>query len=321
MGSVFSVSAPSRSLTWMQSQKSYDGTGRPFVDMIKDNPTYGPWMDLQTKYEIKVDCSKPHWRLLIRKANEPSLPFFSLEVTTSNMFTLVQGTHTFDSCGEEVKDVGIYDGTLCNICKLADEVHTEMSSYSLTDSNCQDFCNKLLGKMNKRQFSTIFDDFFREIIPDEAPSRTSSNASTRRRSRAENKRLSFNVHVGPSTTASRSTNDDVAECIGLDDVSGVETETDLDSPLRKPDLEDLKYLVEKMLPLQPYWENIGKSLSLDSATLSAIAEDNKVNKPCLREMLRNYLTSDHASFQQLASVVQGYTGGRPIAKDIVKRGT
>ena len=303
MGGLFS---PSRPLTWSVSRKSYDDTGRPFVDMIKDNPTYGPRMDEQIHYDIKVDCSGPHWRLLIRKSHASLLPYFSLEVTTSDMTTLVQGTHTLYSCGKEVKSVGIYYGTLQNICTLADEVYIEMREYDLLYSNCQHFCNKLLRKIHKRQFTTTIESILNEIFPDAPPSRTSSFAEARRQS----------SNVGSSTTAPLDVPDPHPE-----DITGMETETDIDSPLRKPDVEDLDHLVKKMLPLLPSWENIGKSLSLDSATLSAIAEgNNKVNKPCLREMLRNYLESDHASFEQLARVVQRYPGGRPIAKDILNRG-
>ena len=45
------------------------------------------------------------------------------------------------------RDVGMYEGTLHDLCCLADEVVTDMETYHLVSNNCQDLCNKLLMKM------------------------------------------------------------------------------------------------------------------------------------------------------------------------------
>ena len=87
MGTVVSVSAPIRKWTWKSVLKRTSDCdyGRPFVEMVKGHPQYGPWIDTETMYEVKlVHHESPHWYLLIKK-KDSALLYISVEIRTTNL--------------------------------------------------------------------------------------------------------------------------------------------------------------------------------------------------------------------------------------------
>ena len=112
-------------------------------------------MKVKTVYEVKlVHREGLHWYLLV-KTRDSTLPYFSLEIRTTNLSDLVRFTCNIDTLSADVSlDVGIYEGTLLSLCQLVDRVVKQMENYDLLTSNCQTFCNELLKKMEKDEFPT-----------------------------------------------------------------------------------------------------------------------------------------------------------------------
>ena len=89
-----------------------------------------------------------------------TLPFLTIEITTSNLTDFIPTMRTIylneaGGCLSQLPtEVGIYHGTIQNICKLADKVITEMGDYNLLVNNYQHFCNmyNLLQKLNFRAY-------------------------------------------------------------------------------------------------------------------------------------------------------------------------
>jgi hypothetical protein len=81
-----------------------------------------------------------------------TLPFFTIEITTSNLTDLIPVMRTIiidhNGLSQPPTEVGIYHGTVQNICKVADVVVAKMGGYNLLTNNCQHFCNNLLKKLN-----------------------------------------------------------------------------------------------------------------------------------------------------------------------------
>ena len=148
----------------MHEHKSNFDYGKKFVEMIKNHQQYRGLIRVKTTYEVKlVHREGRHWYLLV-KPKDSELPYVSLEVRTTDLYDLVQYTCDIDFPKMDVySDVGFYEGTLLNLCELAVSVVKEMDSYELLSANCQTFCNSLLKKMGKPEFSTSTELIDREI--------------------------------------------------------------------------------------------------------------------------------------------------------------
>ena len=54
--------------------------------------------------------------------------------------------------------------SIMQLCKLADRVQRQMGGYSLSSSNCQDFCNKILGKLGLSTHSTTAEKVVTTVV-------------------------------------------------------------------------------------------------------------------------------------------------------------
>lgn len=151
--------------------------GLPFEEMVK-RTHYAPVVRVSTRYEIKLvhgTTGQLHWRLLV-KMKDSDMPFITFEITTSNMYDIIPAMmeipETSPGCFSAFKstptDVGTFQGTLTDLCQMADAVVRAMESYNLLTSNCQHFCNNLLQRLGLRTFpttigpETTLDDEIRE---------------------------------------------------------------------------------------------------------------------------------------------------------------
>jgi hypothetical protein len=159
-----------RSLRNKQSSNSADsesgkGTcdqyGLSFTQMFQKTK-YNPVSDVLTDFDVRLVHSTRgplHWYILVQMVDS-TLPFLTIEITTSNLTNLIPTMRSIDlneagGCfSRPPTEVGIYHGTLQKICKLADAVITEMGGYNLLVNNCQHFCNNLLQKLNFRTYDT-----------------------------------------------------------------------------------------------------------------------------------------------------------------------
>lgn len=146
-----------------QSSSSADGEGtddqygQSFTQMLQQNPKYKYVSNVVTDFDVRLVHSTRrgplHWYVLVHMVGS-DLPFLTIEITTFNLTDLIPTMRTIylDETGRYLSqsptEVGIYHGTLQNICKFADAVVTEMGGYNLLVSNCQHFCNNLLKKLN-----------------------------------------------------------------------------------------------------------------------------------------------------------------------------
>jgi hypothetical protein len=76
-----------------------------------------------------------------------------------------------------ITDAGTYNGTLHDLCQIADKVVEEMKSYNLVTSNCQHFCNNLLRKIGKKTYPMTVGcmtkekrfDYYSNVISSDVP--------------------------------------------------------------------------------------------------------------------------------------------------------
>ena len=292
--------------------------GMPFADMIKKHHIYGPWSDTQTVYELKlVNPSFPilHWYLLIKKVDPSgSLPFISVEITTSDLRTLTPLIREFRSCGN-ASHVDTYDGSLLDICKFADEVVEEMGGYHFWSNNGQHFCNKLLRKLRKDEFpttyesnetDTTFDHCSRiypsvnEVIQASSPINLVIDVSQCEFARS----FEFDARATWTPSEERET-----------------PRLKLSKPAHPPTIADILRLVNILTPIQNKWEDLGLKLSIDPNKLAEIGHSNgQLANNCLREMLREYLQHPYNEpcWEVLANHVLEYS--RPIANAIIRYG-
>ena len=295
MGSVISLLSRIRKACW---DKSHKGTqdhkyGRPFLEMLRDHHHYGSWLKAQVAYEVKLihRNSNLHWYLLLKAKGSPTLPYISMEITTSDMRDLVPVTRDFESYDvNQVSDLGTYEGTLYFLCQLADGVVEEMGSYHILYRNCQTFCNELLKKMGKDEFPTSLES---ELIDREFDL------------------LSQVFKREPLTTA-----------VPLD------RETTLGGSTEKPEfvlsgeqvpltINDLRTIHKILTPVQHKWMEIGNSLAIQS--LDRIRRTYRgIANQCLREMLREYLQRRNPapSWTEIIEAVIEYS--HPVAESVMK---
>ena len=295
MGSIFSLLSPIREACWEKCQKSSRDRdcGRPFLEMLRDHCQYGPWIKAHAAYEVRLvhHNSILHWYLLLRPKGTSTLPYISMEVTTSNMSNLIPVTRNFESYDvNQVSDLGTYEGTLYYLCELADKVVEEMESYDLFSSNCQTFCNNLLKRMGKREFPTSLES---ELIDREFDLLSKV----------------FQKERVPTT------NVQVRETVVCESIET--SEFVLSEKVPPPTLGDLKTMHKILVPVQHNWMEIGNRLAVQN--LDAIEKTYRgIANQCLREMLREYLQRSNPlpSWVELAEAVKEYS--YPVAASVIK---
>ena len=292
MGSIFSLLSPTRKACWdkIPLRTRDRDSGRPFLEMIRDHSHYGSWIKAQATYEIKLvhRNSALHWYLLLRIKGSSTLPYISIEITTSDMNDLTPVTRNFEIYdADQVSELGIYEGTLYHLCQLADGVVKEMGSYDLVSSNCQTFCNKLLKQIGKNEFPTSLESELIDIEFD---------------------LLSKVVQKEPVPTT-------VVESVMGDSVN--EPEFAISDEIPPPTISDLKAIHKILMPVQHKWMEIGIKFMIQN--LDKIKETyGGIANQCLREMLREYLQRSDPGplWVDLAEAVKEYNYS--IAVSIIK---
>lgn len=306
----------SRKVTWKlrkyDTDNDFDREGQPFVEMLKKNPVYRNWMNAQTYYELKLVHRLPnlHWYLLVR---QEGLPYFTLEITTSDMKDLIPRTRWFESCDEDASDVGPYEGSLFGLCGLADKVVDEMGTYNLMNSNCQHFCNRLLKKLHKEELTLTFES---------NPLDTDFDHCTRVHRDADNKVKDSS----PSSKVDKITSDctigENFECTQRAKWKATEVKESpkwkLSEQAPPPTISDLSALFHILLPIADKWKDLGSQLAVSK--LDEIEQSyGHIQRQCLREVLRQYLECPYypPSWEMLANLVDEYN--HAMANNIIKR--
>ena len=106
----------------------------------------------------------------MKKTNSKQLPFITFEIRTDDMRAIVTWQDTFsvsiEGPGNEASVstvsssytfVGTYVGSLNSLAQMADATVEEMQYYDLLTRNCQVFCNKMLKRMDMREFEMTFE--------------------------------------------------------------------------------------------------------------------------------------------------------------------
>ena len=147
---------------WPSQLMFTDQKGSRFVEMVR-NSEYGQrhlclyfqkLLNTPGKYQVyllKGGQTGLHWSLLVRMTGARiALPFLSIEVNTdANLNDLIPTMRRFMELPKAAELQGCINGkSIMKLCKIADNVRSEMGSYSLTSTNCQYFCNKILEKLN-----------------------------------------------------------------------------------------------------------------------------------------------------------------------------
>ena len=187
------------------------------------------------------------------------------------------------------RDVGTYEGTLYDLCCLADEVVTDMATYHLVSNDCQDFCNKLLMKM--KVINTPFPTTFHmdTTKPDHEWSTFDCFAVVL------HKVYDVAIKKAPGVVAAAG----AAVVGGI--VGAPAHEYD-----RKQLLNNLKPICKILNSQASKWKEIGRKLSISGEVLSKTETENGViQHQCLREMLREHLLQVY-SYEALADVVGEY---------------
>lgn len=137
--------------------------GYSFCEMVMllNDGLYASLLGVETDFDVIVvhgQCSQLHWLLLINMKGA-TMPYLSIEITTSNLKDLIPTMRTFSN--EDIKtrfskhmDEKSWKGKLGTLCNKADSVIKEMEEYNLLTSNCQHFCNNLLKKLGLDVFPT-----------------------------------------------------------------------------------------------------------------------------------------------------------------------
>ena len=242
-------------------------SGRPFLEMMRAHALYKTMLNVKVDYDVRLvhGLGHLHWYLLVRMKSSSS-PYITLEITTSDMMDIIPTTRSIVPNGGfwakllslDPTDVGTYNGSLCEMCIMADEVIAEMERYHFVENNCQHFCNKVLKKMNFKTYPTTvgpalggddqrFD--FLTIIT----------------------RNLYDAAIGDEAT--------VAETAMITGAVGA-------PPALKG---DLNFAYSTLLPLADRWEEIGDRILIDQGTLSNIRDKYKRPRRCLTEMLRVWI--------------------------------
>ena len=219
------------------------------------------------------------------------------------MTNLIPVTRNMQDCICDASDLGVFEGSLSQLCQHADDVVSEMETYDLIDRNCQNFCNKLLKKLGKKEFVTtklaVCDenfDLLTKILPDVQDDKP-------------NQKPAYMCIVSPAPTVKR-------------------FKHRKPSPKRsnqvryssRLSMDDHEPLVKILAPVKIHWKEIGSRLTLIEQSLRQIEHGpHSEGTSCLGRMLEKYIQTDSlASHEKLAKVVEKFD--KKVAQDIIRLG-
>ena len=153
-------------MVWIRKGTTPDHqSGHPFVQMVC-NTEYGRrylclWfrkpLDTPGRYDVYLITNggntSLHWTLLVRmRGLRINLPYLSIEINTDvgmkEMIPIMRQFEELPTIANAKLKGSVTDRSIKELCNMADTVRSEMGSYDITSSNCQDFCNKVLKRMN-----------------------------------------------------------------------------------------------------------------------------------------------------------------------------
>ena len=121
-----------------------------FVELMKQQPSYGPLMDKPVKYQLTVLYNGTYWSLAI-KGDQPDLQYVTIDLKSDDS---VRTVRIVDCIEDELSllttiNIGTYgpDKTLTELCLLADETFNETNKW-------QEFTIRLVVKLG-----------FQEVLP------------------------------------------------------------------------------------------------------------------------------------------------------------
>ena len=314
MGSLPSIFARTRETTWNHNKKSKGKYryGSTFTCMLKEHQCYGEWLDVETEYELKLDKSTLHWKLLVKKEGSQTLPYFSLEITTSNMTNILRTTCTDEVCKDNAIDMGVFIGRLSTLCDSADKIASKMDTYNFLTRNCQTFCNELLKELGKDESPTTFSpdtteenydrtigkdfDFLYKVLPEAKREESATIINSDSTAKASAVKCSEKPVMQRPTLRK----DTPKPCRVPANCLEIVVPTDIQCTVisSKPSGQNLPALLRILAPLEGKWEEVGRKLALLSHTLN--------RNPGMRNMLEKYFEEPSRSWDQLANVVAQY---------------
>ena len=327
MGSIQSIFAKTREATWNLSinKGNYYDHGRPFTSMLEDHHSYGEWLDVEAEYEVKLDKSTLHWKLLVKKKGSQTLPYISLEITTSNMTNILRTTRTYEVCKDNAIDKGVFQGRLSKLCNLADKIASKMDTYDVFFRNCQHFCNELLKELGMDSSPTTFSsvtmkenndrtvvkdfDLLYKVLPETKKEERVTTINSGSTAKALVVKYSAKLQMPTCTCTSRQDTDTFELCkipgskavVLTDDISWTAVSS-------KPSDKDLQAILSILAPLESKWREIGHKLALLPYTLN--------HNQGMCNMLKKYFEEPSRSWEQLANVVAEYS--QDAAQDIIQ---
>ena len=155
LGSVVVGGSSSASFGSFLSYSSSGGrfVGEAFVKMIANTP-YVDVLNVPSTYEVYIIKRTQLHRLLIVKMKDSDYPLITFEVNTPNMTNLTTVLRILSSGPWMMEKVDEYQGTLKQLCEVADDVVSRMENYRLLTNNCQHFCNNLLQELGFQTYET-----------------------------------------------------------------------------------------------------------------------------------------------------------------------
>jgi hypothetical protein len=250
--------------------------GPPFIELVKKHGTYGLVLETSAQYDVRLihgTISNLHWIILL-KMKDSKLPYITHEITTKlpDMTVLIPSVRTVQEAdtlltNTAMSEVGVYTGSLEGIAAMADEIISDMETYNLIKSNCQNFCNCLLKKMKliEKEYPTTFTTFGADPL--------------------ENK--TFDIIP------------DVFEPVGKTRIHML--------MFSSPQMNDLIPIFKILKRSASKWRDIASKLHFDPIKLDEISKECYGQpEKCLHEFLTRYLTGLKGceSYEDLASAVQ-----------------
>lgn len=127
--------------------------GGTFTQLVRNNTPYGNLFETLTSYEVYINTQGPHWYLMVRLESS-SLPFFTLEIVTTNGRTCKAMTCVIHQTNVTEKACASQNTTLEKICSIADRIMSQMGKYDPLNYNGQQFCNAVLRSFGADAFPT-----------------------------------------------------------------------------------------------------------------------------------------------------------------------
>ena len=119
-----------------------------FVELMKQQPSYGPLMDKPVKYQLIALYNGTYWSLAI-KEDQSDLPYVTIELISDDGKTIIvravrKVDYKQDELSQISEQIGTYgpDKMLRTLCQLADETYKEVYN-----NKWQEFTARLLAKL------------------------------------------------------------------------------------------------------------------------------------------------------------------------------